>query len=58
MLKRWWEKRQKQRRCLHHEIGGNPANTTPAFSYIEQKLIDTGMRKMLWCTECEKTWIV
>lgn len=55
---KWWRQWRKQRRCLHHEIGGNPANTTPAFSYIEQRLIDVGRRKMLWCTECERIWIV
>jgi hypothetical protein len=54
---KWWAKRQKQKRCLHHEIGGNPANSKPAFSWIEQRLIDAGLRKMLWCTECERTWI-
>lgn len=55
---KWWRQWRKQRRCLHHEIGGNPANTTPAFSYIDQSLLDVGRRKMLWCTECERTWIV
>lgn len=54
----WRRKHRKQKHCVHHEMGGNPANTTPAFSYIEQRLIDLGRRKVLWCTECEKTWIV
>jgi hypothetical protein len=48
---------RKRRNCLHHEPGGNPANTRRAWSWIEQQLIDTGRRKMLWCTHCEKTWI-
>lgn len=56
-LRKWLAKRRKQKHCFHHEIGGNPANTTPAFSWIEQRIIDAGRAKMFWCTECEKVWI-
>lgn len=53
----WWARRQQQRRCFHHEIGGNPANTRPAVSWIHQELIDLGRAKLFRCTECGKVWI-
>lgn len=52
----WWRKWQDRRKCFHHDIGGNPANTRPAVSWIDQVLIDMGRRKMFWCTHCQKTW--
>lgn len=52
----WWHRHRKQKNCFHHEIGGNPANTRPAVSWIQQQIIETGKAKMFWCTECEKTW--
>jgi hypothetical protein len=45
-----------RRRCFHHDRGGNPANSRPAFSWIGEQLIEMGTRKMFWCTECGKTW--
>jgi len=52
--------RRKQRACFHHEIGGNPANTTPALSWIKQQIIDLGRRKIFWCDEeqggCGQVW--
>lgn len=40
-----------RRRCFHHD----PYTGT---SWLESRLIDVGMRKMFWCTACDKTWIV
>lgn len=51
-LRRWRERRS----CFHHDIAGNPANSRPAESWIEQRLIDLGRRKMFWCTHCDRTW--
>lgn len=51
-----WRKRREQRECMHHDIGGNPANSRPAISWIAQHLIESGKCKMLWCTRCDKTW--
>ena len=51
-MSRWRDRRQ----CFHHDRGGNPANTRPAVSWIAEQLIETGMRKMFWCTHCGKTW--
>jgi hypothetical protein len=60
MLWPWTPKARKRKKCFHHEIGGNPANSRPAVSWIEQQLIDVGMRKMFWCDErqggCGQTW--
>jgi hypothetical protein len=56
MLK--WRRRRKQARCFHHEIGGNPANTVPAVSWIAQELIDLGRGKLFRCTGCGKAWII
>lgn len=55
---KFWERRRRQRYCLHHDTGGNPANTHPAVSWIEQRLIDAGRRKMLWCRTCLKHWFI
>jgi hypothetical protein len=57
-VKKWLEKRRKQKCCLHHDMGGNPANSHPAESWIKQVIIDCGRAKMFWCTYCEKTWII
>ena len=51
-VSQWRERRQ----CFHHDRGGNPANSWSAISWIAERLIDTGMRKMFWCTHCQKTW--
>lgn len=57
----WWRQWKKQRRCFHHDIGGNPANSRVAVSWILQVHIDTGMRKLFECDEsmggCGKVWI-
>lgn len=47
MFARW----RKRYRCLHHDPGTGT-------SWIMGMLIDMGMRKMLWCTRCQKTWFV
>lgn len=57
MLK-WWRRRRQQARCFHHEIGGNPANTRPAVSWITQEIIDMGTRKLFACEKCGKVWII
>jgi hypothetical protein len=56
----WWYGRESRKRkyCFHHDIGGNPANTRPAHSFIHQELIDTGMRKLYSCSKCGKVWII
>jgi hypothetical protein len=58
----WWERRRRRKYCFHHDIGGNPANTQPAVSWIRQQIIETGKAKMYWCDEqqggCGKTWII
>jgi hypothetical protein len=56
VIAKWWRARRKRKDCFHHDIGGNPANTRPATSWINQQLIDTGRRKMFWCTKCGQTW--
>lgn len=56
-IKRWWSFRQARKTCFHHDIGGNPANTRPAISWIHQELIDLGQRKLFRCTHCERVWI-
>lgn len=57
----WWRQWKRQRRCFHHDKGGNPANSTRAVSWIKEDKIDTGMRKMFWCSKqmggCGKVWI-
>lgn len=62
MLKRWRERRRKQKYCFHHDIGGNPANTRPAISYISQEIVDLGRHKLFECEEqlggCGKHWVV
>lgn len=40
---------RKRRECFHHA-------PSTGFSWIESRLIDTGMRKMFWCTQCGQTW--
>ena len=45
----WWARRKRRRDCWHHEY-------LTGFSWIKWKLIDTGMRKMFWCTRCQQTW--
>ena len=57
-LKRWWSFHQARKTCMHHDLGGNPANTEPATSWIIQELIDMGRRKLFRCCKCEKVWIV
>lgn len=57
-FRKWREKRYKQKYCMHHDIGGNPANSKPAVSWIEQRIIDLGRRKIFWCTKCLKSWII
>lgn len=45
-ISRWLNRR----RCFHHDH-------RTGRTWIKDQLIDTGMRKMHWCTECGKTWI-
>lgn len=56
----WWVRRRKRKHCFHHDIGGNPANSRPATSWIQQRLIEFGTRKVFWCDEqqggCGRTW--
>lgn len=54
----WYKRWRLQRYCFHHDKGGNPANTWPAFSWIQEQIIDAGRAKMYWCTNCKKTWII
>ena len=54
---KWWRRWRKRHRCFHHDHGGNPANSRPAVSWIEQRIIDDGMRKLFWCKECGKAWV-
>jgi hypothetical protein len=60
-VKEWLARRRKRKYCFHHDKGGNPSNSQPAVSWIKEAKIDTGMRKMFWCSErlggCGKTWI-
>jgi len=54
-----WPRRRypvRQRDCMHHDIGGNPANTRTPVSWIKQELIDMGKRKRFWCTNCGRQW--
>lgn len=48
-----WRRRRAQKSCLHH----SPAyGDRPAESFVQSALIDTGMRKMFWCTVCWRHW--
>jgi hypothetical protein len=48
--------RTRPRRCFHHNIGGNPANTRTPISWIKQELTDLGRRKRFWCENCGRQW--
>jgi hypothetical protein len=59
----WWPWTPAARRraqCFHHEIGGNPANSQPAVSWIKQELVDLGRNKRFWCDPamggCGRQW--
>lgn len=41
--------RRTQAACFHH-------HHRTAESWIESTLIETGMRKMFWCTGCDRHW--
>ena len=57
-LVRWWQRRRKQKRCFHHELGGVLENgARPAESWIRSELIDMGRAKLFECTECGRIWI-
>jgi hypothetical protein len=45
MLAAW----RRQRACFHHDW-------TTGQSWIENRLIEMGSRKMFWCRECGRTW--
>jgi len=47
LLTRW----RLRRMCWHHDRRNSE-------SWIAEQLIDVGMRKMFWCTECGRMWIV
>lgn len=53
----WWQRRKYKNNCFHHDIGGNPANTNKAVSWIKQELRDMGRHKIFWCVKCGKTWL-
>ncbi len=53
----WVRRKREQQQCFHHDLGGNPANSQSATSWIKQELIDLGRRKRYWCTYCEKMWL-
>jgi hypothetical protein len=46
-----WKAWRRRRNCFHHSFASGT-------SYIKSQLIDTGMRKMFWCTKCQKTWFI
>jgi hypothetical protein len=46
----------RQRRCMHQELQGWPKPDGVARTWLCSALVDTGMRKMWWCTHCEQTW--
>ena len=54
MFREWRKRRNKQKKCFHHEPT-IPGEKT--YSYLRAELIDTGRRKMFWCTNCDKIWI-
>ena len=47
LLERW----KRRRNCFHHD-------PVAKVSFIRSQLIDSGMRKMFWCTRCQQTWFV
>ena len=53
--RRWVTTYRLRRQCFHHDRG-SPANNKPATSWLRSQLVDTGMRKMFWCTRCGRTW--
>jgi hypothetical protein len=56
LLRKWL----RRKGCFHHAlptVDGN-GDRIAAQSYIKSRLIDTGMRKMFWCNDCGRTWIV
>jgi hypothetical protein len=56
LLERW----RRRKRCFHHALPTTDAlgGAVPAQSYVKSRLIDAGMRKMFWCDDCGRTWIV
>lgn len=58
-MRKWLARRRKEQSCFHHNMGGNPANSMPAISWIKQQIVDP--RKLFWCDErmggCGKTWV-
>lgn len=46
-----WRRYRARKACFHHD---RRTGTT----WITSQLIDTGMRKLLWCTRCGKDWII
>lgn len=44
-----WTRRVSKRMCMHH-------NRRTGESWIDDMLIEAGMRKMLWCRVCQRTW--
>jgi hypothetical protein len=55
---------KKRRLCLHQEMPKFTFDNTEdkvigiTRSYLKSTLIDIGMKKMIWCEECGKTWII
>lgn len=48
---KWLERRRTQRMCWHHE-------RATGRSWLESELVDLGRRKVFWCTNCERRWVV
>lgn len=49
MIGRWWRRRRKRAHCFHHDHRGGD-------SWLNSRLIETGMAKMFWCRNCGRTW--
>lgn len=46
----WFKAWRRKADCFHH-------NHRTGESWIANRLIDLGRRKMFWCIKCNKTWI-
>lgn len=46
---RWWARWRDRRACFHHDH-------RTGTSWIGERLIEMGSRKMFWCRKCQRTW--
>ncbi len=46
-----WGRRRQRARCWHHD-------RRTGQSWVDEQLINTGARKMMWCRRCSKTEFV